>query len=249
MSTNRAGANSVLLKKSRCNSIFSITGGDAMELLEGITQRRSCRAFKPDPIPRDVIEKILEVASRSPSATNTQPWEVAVVSGEKAKLLSSIIHKIAESDASPRADLSLTQVWPAELDKRLREHTARRFKVLGIERENENQRKELRLSNFKFYGAPCAIFIFMDKSILPQSLFDIGLFSQNLILAAQAFGLESCLQLSIATYPDAVKDFLGIPKTRALVIGISLGYPDQSAIINSYLSTRISLDDFVQWYD
>ncbi len=77
----------------------------------------------------------------------------------------------------------------------------------------------------------------------------MGLFSQSLILAAHSFGVGSCLQASITNYPDAIRDFLGIAPTRKLIIGISMGYPDPEAVINTYQSTRIALDDFVQWYE
>ncbi len=77
----------------------------------------------------------------------------------------------------------------------------------------------------------------------------MGLFSQSLILAAHSFGIGSCLQASITNYPDVIRDFLGIPPTRKLIIGISMGYPDPDAVISTYRSTRIALDDFVQWYE
>jgi len=219
-----------------------------MQLREGMETRRSYRAFKPTPIPRETIEGILKAASQSPSYTNTQPWEVAVVSGKKKDELSKILYELAKADVAPNPDLPLPKAWPPELERRAREHSARRFRALGIERENEQQRKELRLLNFKFYGAPCVLFLFMDSTLTSWSIFDMGLFAQSLILAAHSFGLGSCLQASIVNYPDAVREFLGIPKTKLLVLGISLGYPDLAAPINSYRSTRVSLDDFVQWY-
>ncbi len=219
-----------------------------MELLEGIETRRSFRAFKSTPIPKEIVERILEVSSKSPSYTNTQPWEVAVISGSKKEKLSKILYEMARSDATPNPDLPLPKVWPPELEGRAKEHSARRFRALGIERENEQQRKELRLLNFKFYGAPCVLFLFMDSTLTSWSIFDMGLFAQSLILAAHSFGLGSCLQASIANYPDAVREFLGIPQTKLLVLGISVGYPDLEAAINGYLSSRVSLSDFVQWY-
>jgi len=220
-----------------------------MELLEGITTRRSCRAFKTTPIPKETTDHILEVASKSPSYTNTQPWEVAVVSGKKVNELSTILYKIAESDTPANPDLPTPREWPPELDKRAREHGAKRFRALGIERENKQQRKELRLLNFRFYGAPSVIFLFMDRALTSWSIFDTGLFVQSIILAAHSFGLGSCLQASIADYPDTVRDFLGIPKTKLLVLGIAMGYPDLEAPINTYQSTRVSLKNFAKWYN
>ncbi len=219
-----------------------------MELLEGIETRKSFRAFKSVPVTQGTIERILKAAGRSPSYTNTQPWEVAVVTGKKKEELSRILREKAESNVTPNPDLPTPRTWPAELEKRAREHGARRFKALGIERENEQQRKDMRLRNFDFYGAPCVLFVFMDSSLSSWSIFDMGLFAQSLVLAAHSLGLGSCLQAALAGYPDVVREFLGIPKTKLLVIGISMGYPDLEAPINKYQSTRAGLDDFVSWF-
>jgi len=219
-----------------------------MKLLEGIKTRKSFRNFKSTPIPKEILARILEAASKSPSYRNTQPWEVAVVSGHKKEELSKILREMAESDVTPNPDLPLPKFWPPELDRRAKEHVTKRFRALRIERENEQQRKELRLLNFEFYGAPCVLFLFMDSTLTSWSIFDMGLFAQSLILAAHCFGLGSCLQASIANYPDAVREFLGITRTKLLVLGISIGYPDLEATINTYQSIRISLNDFVQWY-
>ena len=219
-----------------------------MELLEGIETRRSIRAFKSTPVTKEVLERILKAASKSPSYTNTQPWEIAVISGERKEELSRILCDLVESDITPNPDLPSPKNWPLELDRRAREHGMRRFHAVGIERENEQQRKEMRLSNFKFYGAPCVLFLFIDSTLGPWSIFDMGLFAQTLILAAHSFGVGSCLQASLAGYPDAIREFLGIPETKQLVLGISMGYPDLEARINTYQSTRVSSDDFVQWY-
>ena len=219
-----------------------------MELLEGIETRRSYRAFKSTPIPKETIERILKVASRSPSFTNTQPWEVAVVVGEKKEELSRVLCELAKSDVPPNPDLPLPESWPPELEKRSREHSVKRFKVLGIERDDEQQREELRLLNFEFYGAPCVFFLFMDSTLGSWSVFDMGLFAQSIILAAHSLGVGSCLQATLARYPDAVRECLDIPGTKQLVLGIALGYPDPEARINAYQTERAGLDDFVQWH-
>jgi len=219
-----------------------------MELLEGIETRKSFRAFKSTLIPEEIIERILKAASKSPSYTNTQPWEVAVVSGKKKEELSKILYELAKSDVTQNPDLPLPKTWPPELEKRANEHGTRRFKAIGIEREDEQQRKQLRLLNFEFYGAPCALFLFMDSTLTSWSIFDMGLFTQSIILAAHSFGIGSCLQAMLAIYPDVVREFLGIPKTKQLILGISIGYPNLEARINSYQSERVSPNDFVQWY-
>ena len=219
-----------------------------MELLEGIETRRSFRAFKPTPVPKDIIGKILKAAGNSPSYTNTQPWEVAVVSGKKRDELCKIICDLANTDTPGNPDTPLPTNWPPRLEKITREHGEKRLKVLGVERDDEQGRKKLRLMNFELYGAPCALFLFMDSTLGPWSMFDMGLFSQSISLAAHSFGIGSCLQAMLAIYPDTVREFLGIPKTKKLVVGISMGYPDLEARLNDYHSLKVDPDTFIQWH-
>ena len=219
-----------------------------MELIEGIETRRSVRAFKATPVPRNILEKILKVAQSSPSAINSQPWEVAVVTGKKKEELSRILCSLAESNVASSPDLQPNRSWPEELEKRIHEHREARFESSRIDLEDEKQKKQFRLLNYQFYGAPCAIYLLMDRELLISAVFDLGLFAQSLILAAHSYGLGSCLQLSLSSYADNIHEFLQIPKTKRLVIGISIGYPDMKASINSFKSTRIKLEDFVHWY-
>ncbi|MBI4283073.1 MAG: nitroreductase [Chloroflexi bacterium] len=219
-----------------------------MELLEGIETRRSWRAFKATPIPAETLRKVLQAAGNSPSYTNTQPWEVAVVTGKKKEELSKILYNLAKSEVRGNPDIPPQRGWPPELERRAREHGARRFKALGVERDDAQQRNELRLMNFEFYGAPCALFFFLDSALGEWSVFDSGLFAQSVILAAHSFGLGCCLQVALNGYPDAVREFLGMPKTKRLLIGMSMGYPAPEAKINSYRSEKVGLDDFVKWY-
>ena len=135
-----------------------------MELLEGIKTRRSFRAFKSTPVSKEIIKSILTSASKSPSYRNTQPWEVAIVSGEKKEELSRILCELAKSDVAPNRDMPAPENWPPELERRLREHGAKRFKALGIERADKQQRENLQLLNYEFYGAPCVIFLFIDSN-------------------------------------------------------------------------------------
>jgi nitroreductase len=219
-----------------------------MELLEGIETRKSCRAFKSAPVARETIEKILQVAGRSPSYTNTQPWEVAIVSGEKKTELAAILRRSAEAGTPGSPDMPQPRQWPPDLDRRAKEHGSRRYEAMGIARDDKERRRELSLANFDFYDAPCVLFIFLESDLTPWSIYDAGLFSQSLALAAHGLGLGTCLQASLGNYPDAVRNFLGIPGTKRLVLGISLGYPDTDALINHYQSNRAALGEFVSWH-
>lgn len=220
-----------------------------MELLEGINTRQSIRAFKPDPIARDVLDKILQAVSNSPSYTNTQPWEVVVVTDKKKNELGRKLLELAGTKAPTGPDLPMPKGWPAALEERSREHGARRLSTLGIARDDEAGREKLRLMNFEFYGAPCAVFLFIDGSLGEWSIFDMGLFAQNLILAAHSLGVESCLQASVTNYAPEIKRFLGIAESKKLVICISLGYPDKKAKLNTYRSIKQKPDEFTRWYE
>jgi nitroreductase len=171
-----------------------------------------------------------------------------VVTGEKKDQLGEIMRAKSIAGETPNADLPLPKTWPPALDTRAREHGARRFKALGIDRADEQQRKDMQLQNLRFYGAPCALFLFIEKGLPLWSIYDMGLFTQNLCLAARTFGLETCLQASTVNYAEAVRDFLGIPNTKTLVIGISMGYPDWEAPLNAYRSTRMKIEEFTRWY-
>ncbi len=219
-----------------------------MELLEGIETRKSIRAFKSTPVSRETMERILKAAGNSPSQINTQPWEVAVVTGKKKEELSKIIYDLANSGTTPNPDVPFQATWPLEMEKRLGSQVERRFKSLGIERANEEQRKELRLANFKFFGAPCVLFILMDSTLGPWSLVDLGVFVQSIGLAAHSLGLGSCLQASSVGYPDAIRRYLDIPKNKKIILAISLGYPDFEARMNVYRSQKIGIEEFVKWY-
>jgi nitroreductase len=219
-----------------------------MDLIEGIETRRSIRAFRDTPIPEETLNKILKAAANSPSYTNTQPWEVAVVCGEKKEELRSIIYELASKKGDIHPDLPIPQGWPPEHEARSREHGKRRLAALGVERDDEAERQKLNLMNFEFYGAPCAIFLFLDGSLNEWSIFDMGLFSQNLILAAHSFGVESCLQASVTRYAREIKKFLQVPESKKLVICISLGYTDTEAKLNTYRAFKQKPEEFTKWY-
>ena len=218
-----------------------------MDILKGIKTRQSIRAFTPKRIPKTVMKKILQAASISPSYTNTQPWEVVVVSGKKKTELAEILVSLAKVKTPIAPDIPGNKGWPAAMDERAREHGARRLSTLKIARDDAAGREKLSLMNFEFYGAPCAVFLFIDGSLGEWSIYDMGLFTQNLILAAHSFGVESCLQASVTNYAHEIKKFVGISDKKRLVIGISLGYPDKKAVLNTYHSHKLKPDQFTKW--
>jgi nitroreductase len=220
-----------------------------MEAYEMITTRQSYRAFKNDPIPEQDMQKILLAASNSPSYTNTQPWEVAVVAGKKKDELSAKLVKLVKANAPTNPDVPSPASWPPQMKKRQQEHGARRLNILGVEREDKEGRERLKLMNFEFYGAPCAVFLFMDSTLGEWSIFDMGLFTQNLILAAHSLGVESCIQASVTDYAHEIKTHLAIAGDKKLLACLSMGYPDLDVKLNTYRSLKRKPEEFVTWYE
>lgn len=219
-----------------------------MDLLQGINARQSIRGFKQTPVPESLLREVLQAAGRSPSYKNTQPWEVSIVTGKTRDALAEKLFKIASDNIAPQYDFPAPESWPAAMDFRAKDHGTRRFNALGIGRDDSKLRNELRLQNFKFFGAPCAVFFFMDESLEHWSTLDMGLFLQSFTLAAHGAGLGTCMQASVSGYPDAIRESLGIPSSKKLIVAMSLGYPDMEAPINSYQSTRMEVDAFTTWH-
>jgi nitroreductase len=220
-----------------------------MEVLEGIKTRQSYRAFKQNPILRSDLEKIVEAANNSPSYTNTQPWELAVVTGKKKADLAKQLIKLAKTDAPLSPDILKPAGWPPQMEARSREHGSRRLNTLGIERTDQEGREKLRLMNYQFYNAPCAVFLFMDGSLGEWSIFDTGLFTQNLILAAHSLGIGSCIQASVVDYAKEIKKFLDIDESKKMLVCIALGYPDPGARLNTYRSLKKKPEESMIWHE
>jgi nitroreductase len=202
----------------------------------------------PKELSTELIESVFSSALRSPSYTNSQPWDVVAVTGEKKQLLSERLFALAKDNAPARSDFPNPKSWPQKIEARTKTHGAKRFQALKINRDDVNARTEQRLMNFKFFGAPCAVFFLMDETLSTWSLTDIGMFVQSVVLSAHAHGLGTCLQASLANYPDAVREVLGIPPSRKLLLGMSMGYPNWDAPINGYKSERDSLHEFLTIY-
>ena len=178
---------------------------------------------------------------------NTQPWEIFVASGEKKEALAKALYKEASSGAPSRADLPTPKEWPEALTKRFMEHRLRRFKHLGIDTSDQKRIRESQLRNFEFYGAPCVLFIGLDMSLTPWSIFDLGVFTAGLLLAIHDQGLGAVPQAASMAYPDIVRKTLKIPSNINVILSVPMGYPDKKAPVNSYESLRRGQDEFVRW--
>jgi nitroreductase len=217
-----------------------------MDAIECIKTRMSIRKFKSDPVPLEVLMNIIDTAKWSPSYKNSQPWEAVIVSGKKKEILSKLLAELLEKGTTPCPDIPEPQSWPSVIEVRISALMKKRGKILGIDLNDPRVKKKSKIANFQFYSAPHGIFLFQDSSLTLWSLFDMGLFAQSLMLAAHAHGLGTVPQAFLTDYSQQIKEFLGIPGSKRLILGISIGYPDLTSPVNSFRPDRVNRDEIVR---
>ena len=218
-----------------------------MELLEAIKSRRSVRAYKPDPVSKEVLTELLEVARWAPSGTNTQPWEFFVLAG---KVLDDLNHATVSNireGMKPNPDIEAFETPPnGSCAKRQQKFFEQ---ILGIIEPVDGKNKmqtwfEMSVSN---YNAPALIVVVADKSAPGWFIFDIGTVTQTIALAAQEYGLGTCILGDAAAYPDEVRRIANIPESKQIIIGIAIGYPDWDDPLNSLRTGREPVEELVTW--
>ena len=220
-----------------------------MDAMECIKTRMSIRKFKPDPVPKEVLLDIIHTAQRSPSYKNSQPWEAIILSGKKKEALSKMLIELLESGTESRPDLEAPRSWPAAEGARIDDLFKKRAAATGVDPSDPANAKKGKKANFRFYGAPHAIYLFQDASLSLWSLFDMGVFAQSIMLAAHANGVGTVPQAFATDYAPDIKAFLAIPDTKRLVIGMSVGYADMESPVNAFRTDRAKTDEIVQWIE
>ena len=217
---------------------------------EAITSRRSVRAYKTDPVPQGTISHILEVASRAPSGTNMQPWHVHIFTGDALNSLTSSVLDAFWNE--PDEHQSDRQHY---LEKIRDPYLARRRKVgwdlygiLGIGKGEREKTREYHAQNYKFFGAPVGMIFTIDHDMGWMSWLDYGMFIQNICIAARGQGLHTCPQAAWASYHDVVEKHLGLPEIQLVHCGMSLGYEDTEAAVNTLETVREPVKEFVTFH-
>jgi nitroreductase len=218
----------------------------AMDLMKAIQERKSIRAFKPDPIPKEKIEEILRLAIHAPSAINLQPWEFLVVSGEERERLS---RRLIKAYREKRISCGPGAVKP--LPKTFGKRGAKTLETMNpfFEEMKVNSDQFVNEGSCNFYGSPSAIIICLDDSFSEARLVDVGVVLGYLVLAAHEVGVATCPIGLITAYGDEMKEVLNIPENKRVIIGIALGYPDPKSPINRFKSFRDDLEKFVKWVE
>jgi len=212
-----------------------------MNVTDAIRRRKSIRAFLDTPVPDDTLRELLELSARAPSGGNVQPWRIYVIGSETMpKFLDFMSTREAEKPAYP--------IYPEKLWEPYRTNRfdlgEQMYATLGIARDDKPARYARMAENFKFFGAPAAIFCFIDKGMGAPQWSDLGMFLQTFMLAAEEAGLNTCPQEAWASWGDAVGEFVGAPDEEMIFCAVAIGHADNDAPVNTLESERMP---FEQW--
>lgn len=218
-----------------------------------IRDRRSVRAFLPTPVPRSDIEAILEIAARAPSGTNTQPWQVYVLSGARKQALSD---EIVQTFFDPNALAQHHEeydyypaTWVEPFLSRRRKIGLDLYGLLGLTRDNLVGMKAQQARNYQFFDAPVGLIFTLDRVMGQGSLLDYGMFMQNIMIAARARGLETCPQAAFNQFHKIIARQLDLPASQKIICGMALGYADPSKIENTLETVREPLANFAHFLE
>lgn len=222
-----------------------------------IDSRMSTRAFLPRQVPRETLEHLLAIASRAPSGTNTQPWKVYVLQGASRD---SLVDKVCAAHDAIRANPELAakyteeyayypEKWVSPYIDRRRENGWGLYGLLGIGKGDKDKMHAQHHRNFRFFDAPVGLMFTVDRVMGRGSLVDYGMFMQNLMVAARGHGLHTCPQAAWNGFANIILPHVGAGDSEMLVCGMALGYADESALVNTFRTPRVSPQDFTTWLE
>lgn len=220
---------------------------------DAITSRRSIRRFLPREVPREVIEQILRVAARSPSGSNTQPWQVHVLTGEARRRMS---RRVVEAYDDPQRAAAHTEEyayyprqWQSPYQERRRKVGWDLYGLLGIAKADKAGMHAQHRRNFLFFDAPVGLLFSIDRVMEQGSWLDYGMFLQSLMVAARARGLDTCPQAAFTQFHRIIAEELGLGAGQQVVCGMSLGWADPQAVENTLHTERADVAEFTTFRD
>ncbi|MHB1463684.1 MAG: nitroreductase [Thermoleophilia bacterium] len=217
-----------------------------MNVTEALKLRHTGRAFTPEPVDKETLLEILEAANATPSWANTQPWEIYLAAGEPLQRLRAACLASFNGNQPPQQDLARPGKWPPQIEERMHELGKKRFESLGIRREDDEARRAMSANGIGFFGAPAVVFICMDRSLSQWSVFDLGMLSQSIMLAATERSIGSAVAYAFVAYPQLIRAELDVPNEFSVVIGIALGHEDAEHVQNRFRAPRRPLTEVVR---
>jgi len=216
-----------------------------MNVSQAVKLRSSVRSFLPTKVKNTLIKRLLIESSRSPSGGNLQPWRIFIINN-------SVMNDFLEFQNNwTEPEVPAYDIYPPKLKEPYRtsrfELGEQMYELLGIGREDKDARIAQVMKNFKFFGAPCAFFCFVDRQMGPPQWSDLGMFLQTFMLLAKEAGLDTCAQEAWSMKQDSVSKFVNAEDTDMLFCGMAIGYKDNTAAINSLKSERRPLKEWAKF--
>lgn len=219
-----------------------------MDVKTALEKRKSTRAFLNKEVPITIVNAILEQAKTAPSGVNTQPWKVAVLSGQSKKDLEQQMESEFRAGNKGVMDYQYyPEQWEAEYKERRKACGLLMYSTLQIKREDKQRQLDQWAANYRAFDAPIMLLFFIDKIMEKGSYVDYGMFLQSIMLSAVEHGLATCPQAALAEYPEIVKKELGY-EDQVLICGMALGYEDTTKDVNNYRTGREDLDKLVRYF-
>lgn len=211
--------------------------------------RKSVRSFSNKPVPKDLVEEILELALLSPSGSNLQPWSIYALAGDRKDQLSKAVIQQAMSGI-PHENVDIP-IYPDKLETQWNDKRKAcaevMYAALDIPRDQKADRIKQVLKNYEFFGAPVGLIITLDRRLCDSQLMDIGILLQSIMMLAKERGLDTCAQAIWSMWPETVRDVLDIDANEMVVVGASLGYANSDAPVNSITQARMTAQDCVRY--
>jgi nitroreductase len=220
---------------------------DAVILGDLLRRRFSCRAFRPDPVPRQTIERILELAQHTASWNNVQPWNVIVTEGEATERFRRELLPYLADSPRPSPDIAFPREYREPYLARRRECGFALYAAVGIARGDKAAYARQTRENFLLFGAPHLALISTDEALGTYGALDCGAYVSNFMLAAQAFGVATIAQAALASHSAFMRAHFALPPELRVVCGISFGYADTTHKANSYRTTRLDPRETVRF--
>ena len=220
---------------------------DAAALLDTVIgSRKSVRAFRLDPVPKQHLVEILDAARAAPSNFNSQPWRVYVLTGEAKRALGDTLLQAHVAQTVPLFS-PFPQTNPPECAARVDDFGRRLYASMGVDRADMAGRARVSGRNFVFFDAPVGMIFTIHAALTKHSWLDFGLFLQTLMLAAQVRGLSTCPQVSFVRFQSIIAEQLKLGPDELVTCGMSCGYADEEAAVNRLNMPREPLDGFTRW--
>jgi nitroreductase len=221
-----------------------------MDIDQAIASRRAVRGFLPDPVPRATIHRILELASRAPSGNNTQPWKVYAVAGAvRERIVTAILNAYdTEREAHVGEYRYYSEVWREPYLSRRRALGWSLYGLVGIERGDKAASRRWFANNFRFFGAPVGLIFTLERDLERGSWIDLGMFLENVMLAARGEGLHSCPQAAFQDFHRILRAHLDIPDSEIVVCGMAIGHEDPDAPANRLATGRAPVEEFTRFF-